>query len=194
MIGTCLGAALTNYAGASAQVLTSVSKRLAEMHQAGLVHLNLKPSNILWLSQERRWVLSGFANMARVGRAVPLRFTLAYAPPEVALSQQVQDREIVADAALDAWALGVIAVELFTGSPPFDLMALGPTRVRTPAAAWPCLANVMCSSTTGLHSLGCSSQPSHTNQLAVFVHANAMHFRWLFLDPVHTSDLQNLYQ
>ena len=128
---------------ASAQVLTSVSKKLAEMHKAGVVHLNLKPSNILWLLQERRWALSGFANMARVGRAVPLRFALAYAAPEVALAQQVQDREIIADAALDAWALAVIAMELFTGSPPFDLMALGHTRVRTPAAAWPCLTDVM---------------------------------------------------
>jgi serine/threonine protein kinase len=51
------------------------------------------------------------------GTEVPITYTLAYAPPEVAVEIDRGDRTIVADAAADVWALGVMAYELHTATP-----------------------------------------------------------------------------
>lgn len=117
------------------QVLSRVSKLLADMHEAGLVHRNVKPSNILWLQREAAWKLIDFARVARAGQRAASSVTLTYAAPEIVDAVQLQAREIVVDPAHDAWALGVIAMELFTGMPPFDIIALGHSRVCEQATA-----------------------------------------------------------
>ena len=48
------------------------------------------------------------------GDTAPLQFTLPYAPPEVVTAYQQGQHTIVASAATDIWALGVIAYELLT--------------------------------------------------------------------------------
>ena len=53
------------------------------------------------------------------GDNVPLTFSPMYAPPEVAEAAESGDRTIVADAAADMWALGVMAFELLTDQPVF---------------------------------------------------------------------------
>eukprot|EP00892_Ulva_mutabilis_P000511 jgi/Ulvmu1/10460/UM063_0016.1 len=111
------------------QVLSSISRRVAELHDAGLVHRNLKPTTILWLPRESKWTLTNFANAARIGQAAPLRFTLAYAAPEAAAAVQLQEHALLAEPSQDAWALGVLAVEIFTGSPPFDMISTGHSKV-----------------------------------------------------------------
>jgi serine/threonine protein kinase len=53
------------------------------------------------------------------GEAVPLAFSIGYAAPEVIQAYERKDSSIVADPAMDMWALGVIAFELLTNVPSF---------------------------------------------------------------------------
>lgn len=64
------------------QVLSHISQRLADMHAAGIVHRNLKPSNVMWLPQQNRWAVVDFGCAAAIGSVSPARYTLAYAAPE----------------------------------------------------------------------------------------------------------------
>ena len=53
------------------------------------------------------------------GDTVPLSYSPSYMPPEVAQAAERGDPTIVADAASDMWALGVMAFELLTSRPVF---------------------------------------------------------------------------
>ena len=107
------------------QVLSNISQRLADMHGAGFVHRDLKPANVMWLPRQNRWTVIDFGCIARTGDAAPLNFTLTYAAPEVVHAFVSGLQIIHATPALDAWALGVMAFELLTGSPAFDLVTDG---------------------------------------------------------------------
>ena len=113
------------------QVLSNISQRLADMHGAGFVHRDLKPANVMWLPRQNRWTVIDFGCIARVGDAAPLNFTLMYAAPEVVHAFVSGLPTIRAAPALDAWALGVMAFELLTGAPAFDLLTAGASAVRT---------------------------------------------------------------
>ena len=107
---------------------------MAAMHDAGLAHLNIKPSNIMWFPQLEggHWSITDFGCCARAGEAAPVASTLAYAAPEVVRAYLNSQDCMTAAPAMDCWALGVVALELFTGTPTFDLVQGGPIKVRTP--------------------------------------------------------------
>eukprot|EP00892_Ulva_mutabilis_P000976 jgi/Ulvmu1/1087/UM106_0003.1 len=109
----------------SLAVLSNISARLADMHEAGYAHRDLKPANIMWLSSQNRWTIINFGGIERIGQHAPLRFTLAYAAPEVTAASHRNDKRMECRAALDVWSLGVIAFELLTGAPAYDLMEEG---------------------------------------------------------------------
>lgn len=113
------------------QVLSNISKRMADMHEAGYVHRDLKPANVIWLRRQNRWTVIDFGCAARIGDMAPLTFTLTYAPPEVVHAFVAGEQKTEASPAIDAWALGVMAFELLTGSPAFDLLTAGTASVRT---------------------------------------------------------------
>lgn len=100
----------------TAQVVTHISERLLNLHQAGYVHRDLKPSNIMWLPRGNRWTLIDFGCAAKAGHTAPLSYSLAYAAPEVIAASRDGGKTITVTAAMDAWALGVVAVELFSNS------------------------------------------------------------------------------
>ena len=100
------------------------------MHDAGFVHRDLKPANVMWLPRENRWTVIDFGRTAAIGSAAPVSFTLAYAAPEVAAAMQLREDSVEARPVLDSWALGVLGLEIFTGAPAFDILALGSGRVR----------------------------------------------------------------
>lgn len=114
------------------QILGDVSETIAELHEAGYVHRDLKPSNVMWLPRESRWVLIDFGMATTIGKRAAMGFTPTYAAPEVLKCSLKGKKSIVADAAVDAWSLGVIAFELLTGAPPFassrEVRILGHTR------------------------------------------------------------------
>jgi serine/threonine protein kinase len=95
-----------------------VSERIAELHEAGYVHL--KPCNVIWLPRENRWVLIDFGMTAKIGRRAAVGFTPNYAPPEVLNASLKGKKFMTVDSAVDAWALGVIAFELLTGTQAFS--------------------------------------------------------------------------
>lgn len=59
------------------------------------------------------WVLIDFGCCTKIGEQMPLAFTPAYAAPETVAAKYKHVRVVVAAAEVDAWALGVIAFELF---------------------------------------------------------------------------------
>ena len=114
------------------QIIHHICECLLDLHAAGYVHRNLKPANIMWLPSQNRWTLIDFGCAARVGEEARTGFTLAYAAPEaVAARYRPPTPPLRATEALDAWAVGVLAVELFTGRPALVQFQDGRENVRT---------------------------------------------------------------
>eukprot|EP00892_Ulva_mutabilis_P008345 jgi/Ulvmu1/5883/UM026_0003.1 len=109
-------------------VLLAVSQCMADMHAAGFVHRGLKPSNIMWLPRANRWHVTGFGRSVATGQAAAADTTLAYCAPEL-LHAHFEGTALAAAPAQDAWACGIVAWELLTGSPAFDLIDRGPMEV-----------------------------------------------------------------
>ena len=104
------------------QIVHHICECLEDLHKAGYVHRDLKPANIMWLPSQNRWTLIDFGCAARIGTEARMGFSLAYAAPEVVRAYfREQKTTITATAALDAWSVGVVAVELFSGSPALNL-------------------------------------------------------------------------
>jgi serine/threonine protein kinase len=108
-------------ASASARLLETVARAVHHAHQQGVIHCDLKPSNIL-LDDHQEPLVSDFG-LARLPtgdeeRYGPLVGTPAYMAPE-----QIDDRYPVCPAT-DVWALGVIFYELLTGERPFTAAGL----------------------------------------------------------------------
>ena len=105
------------------QVLGHVSERIAELHDAGYAHRDLKPGNIMWQPRTYTWVLIDFGLAAALDGDAAVGFTPTYAAPEMVIAHLGGQRVIKADAAVDAWAMGVIAFELLVQRHPFGLFA-----------------------------------------------------------------------
>ena len=104
------------------QVLTHVSERLKDLHECGYVHRDIKPGNVMWLPRKKRWTLIDFGCAARKGATAPTGFTLTYAAPEVLRAHAAGENSMLVAEALDAWSLGIMALEMFSGQPVFDLL------------------------------------------------------------------------
>ncbi|MCC6179287.1 MAG: serine/threonine protein kinase [Chloroflexi bacterium] len=98
-------------------VLEPIASALDYAHQRGIIHRDVKPSNIL-LAEDGRPVLADFgiarmmdssSGLTMVGKVVG---TPAYMAPE-------QARGAATDAAVDRYALGIVAYEMLTGRVPF---------------------------------------------------------------------------
>jgi hypothetical protein len=116
--GTSLAAILDEYApleaDEAAAVLGSVCEALAHAHANGVLHLDLKPENVLvtrdGLVKVADFGVASLTNAA--GQAMSAGGTLGYMPPE-------QLRGDPVDARSDVWTLGTLAYEVVTGAVPF---------------------------------------------------------------------------
>jgi serine/threonine protein kinase len=107
--------------------LIQAAKPLAQMHDLGIVHRDVKPSNVFLArdadGRERIKLLDfGVAAfqqpVARGDSSITLTDAIVGTPRYMAPEQVRASKEV--DARADVWALGVTLYELLAGTPPFD--------------------------------------------------------------------------
>lgn len=101
-----------------ARVVAQLTEAVAQLHGAGIVHGDLKPSNVLLRRREPlELALADFGvskSLDTTSRFTQRVFgTLAYSAPEYLFSAEVSGSQ-------DWWAVGVIAQQLATGRVPFE--------------------------------------------------------------------------
>jgi serine/threonine protein kinase/tetratricopeptide (TPR) repeat protein len=104
------------YIARSVERAAELAEGLAQAHALGLVHRDVKPSNIL-LDRDGRWVLVDFglvheSEAEALTRSGEMVGTLTYMSPEQVSRSQV-------DARADVYALGVTLYECLTLRPPY---------------------------------------------------------------------------
>jgi eukaryotic-like serine/threonine-protein kinase len=99
------------------RILGQVAEGLAAAHQAGIVHRDVKPQNILMDRQGHAKITDfGIAtgpDWTRVTKAGSIIGSARYMSPE-----QVRSKPV--DARSDIYSLGIVMYEMLTGHPPFD--------------------------------------------------------------------------
>jgi serine/threonine-protein kinase len=106
------------------KVVEQIGSALDAAHQAGIVHLDVKPNNILFRQHPEKGqlhaVLTDFGIARPEGRAASGQTTLTieYASPEQA--RLAQGDEISVGPSSDLYSLGVILYEMISGRLPFE--------------------------------------------------------------------------
>jgi len=95
----------------AARYVADVGEGLIEVHKQGIVHRDVKPSNILWEPKRDEALLTDFGVAARLADAATVSGSLPYMAPEA------YDRHV--SPALDVYSLAATLFHLVTGSPPF---------------------------------------------------------------------------
>ncbi len=99
----------------AAAIVAGVSAALAFAHANGVLHLDLKPANVI-VTRDGHVKVADFGVSALTditGRASGTAGTIGYMPPEQLRRQALDERT-------DGWALATLAFEVLTNANPFD--------------------------------------------------------------------------
>ncbi|MBZ0316131.1 MAG: serine/threonine protein kinase, partial [Anaerolineae bacterium] len=103
---------------AAARLLNQVAAALSHTHRKGVVHLDLKPSNIL-LDEENNAYLADFGIAKKlVGKADATQEEGLFGSPAYMSPEQIRGEAITPQA--DVYSLGVLLFEVLTRQLPFD--------------------------------------------------------------------------
>ena len=102
------------------ELVRGLCRGLSAVHEAGLVHLDVRPANLVVEAQggNERLVLIDFALARQPGSIAPALGTAAYGSPEQASGRPV-------DARADLYAVGLVLYEALSGAPPFRAQTTG---------------------------------------------------------------------
>ena len=94
------------------------------MHAEGVVHCDVKPSNVALFSESVKWKLIDLDEAQKAEESRVRCFTPHYAAPEV-LREYPEGDLPVAKPSVDIWSCGILAYEVLTGN---YLLKLSPSR------------------------------------------------------------------
>ncbi len=119
----------------AARFLSPVAYALAHAHQQGIIHRDVKPSNILITNNGEPMITDfGIAKIMELDRSTLVTLpgfgvgTPAYMSPEQVLGKEIDGRS-------DIYSLGAVLYEMYTGHPPFraeTAMAVAVKQVHEP--------------------------------------------------------------
>ena len=101
----------------AAPILAQVADALDAVHAAGIVHRDIKPTNVMLLPEGGVKLLDFGVARQSEDTTVTATHSIVGSPTYMA-PEQVQGE--LGDAASDRWALGVLLYEMLAGKPPFD--------------------------------------------------------------------------
>lgn len=101
----------------AARVLRTIAEAVDYAHRLGVLHLDLKPGNIL-IDERGAPLVTDFGLARRIEQALE-RDNVAGTPSYMAPEQARTDGPALTPAT-DVWALGAVLYETLTGHPPFD--------------------------------------------------------------------------
>jgi serine/threonine protein kinase len=106
---------------AVAELVRKVALAVHHAHQAGLVHRDLKPGNIMFDARGEPMIMDfGLARRARSGEETFTHSGLLIGSPAYMAPEQVEGNSQQIGPATDVWALGVILYQMLCGRRPFE--------------------------------------------------------------------------
>ncbi|MGA3006606.1 MAG: serine/threonine-protein kinase [Opitutaceae bacterium] len=105
--------------GDALKITSVICKALQHLHGCGIIHNDLKPSNIMICSDRTLRVMDfGLATQAAARRGLFGAFAPVFGTPQYMAPEQVRNRRT--DARTDVYTLGAMLFEMLTGQVPFQ--------------------------------------------------------------------------